>query len=489
MSDKSNPSSNPPPQTPAPNRPALSQPPPPVIQSRTTPVPLFPTLATPKPLPHTRTQPLPAFPPLPALDEEFKEFDSYTVIDIPATTTPSPPIATTSTITSAPPGLTPTIATIHSHITNTSSTNESTEPSPVLNTASIELLQRQVQLQQQQYDQQNLYLQQQVEQMKQALEATQQRNSQLEYQQSYYLNSHVPISNQQATNLSKIISQPEKFSGNTTTLDTWIFSMQNYLMLANVPPQLHVQIAGTYLTGAAATWFAYLAASERETLHSFASLAQLITIYFCPLDQAADARKKLATIKQTGSVSSFNNIFNATVQRLPAMVMEEKIETYRRKLVHELQVHLALTEYTNLIDIMKAAIRIETLLQSRLDTKPRSSFPPAQAQRRTPWNSTPQNNQTVAVHHIQTEEQPGSDDENSVGGTDPEFAINYTGTGTSNGNRLSKLTPAARQHCIDNRLCFRCRKPGHSSRNCTSNKSGNKTNYVPPTQPSKPSFQ
>ena len=32
--------------------------------------------------------------------------------------------------------------------------------------------------------------------------------------------------------------------------------------------------------------------------------------------------------------------------------------------------------------------------------------------------------------------------------------------------KVSKLTPEERKHCVEKKLCFRCRKPGHLSTAC-----------------------
>ena len=34
--------------------------------------------------------------------------------------------------------------------------------------------------------------------------------------------------------------------------------------------------------------------------------------------------------------------------------------------------------------------------------------------------------------------------------------------------KVSKLTPEERKRCIEKKLCFRCRKPGHLSTTCMS---------------------
>jgi hypothetical protein len=342
-------------------------------------------------------------------------------------------------------------------------------------------------------------MQQRMEQLEQSLQQSNMRASQLEYQQSYYLNpgSHTSVNNvsqQQINNLSKIISKPENFNGNTNTLDLFIFSMRNYLLLSNVPPHLHVQTAGTFLTGNAGVWFAYLTPMERSTLTTFDQLATLLTNYFSPLDQQAEARRKLASIKQTSNVNAFNNIFNQTVQRLPNMEMQEKIEQYRRKLNHALQVHLALTEYTTLNEIMKAAVRIESLLYSRTQQTeqvrtPYSSSTSNPFRRPNSFHTSANKSQpnAVAAHHVQMEEQPGSDDDD----INKEHNINFTQANpNSSPNTISKLTPEARQHCIENKLCFRCRKSGHNKFHCPLNSSNRQQNssFQPTQQPSKPSF-
>jgi hypothetical protein len=441
----------------------------------TTPVPRPPP-TIPVPPPST----FPSFQPstLPAVTPSFA--GHYTPRPLPHTyVTPSTPLVTSS----IPFDTSEDYPSDIPLCTITSTT--AAQPLPPIRETSMEpttptQLQQEMESRQHQYDTHTLLLQQQIDQLQQSLEQANQRSSQLEFQQSYFLN------NTQATNtnikLSSIISKPESFSGNVNTFDTFVFSMRNYLLLSSVPPQLHVQTAGTFLTGTAGTWFAYLTPAERNSLTTFDQFATLLTNYFSPLDQQAEARRKLTGIRQTSSVTAFNNIFNQTVQRLPHMEMAEKIEQYRMKLHDDLQVQLALNEYTSLADIMKAAVRIDALLIAR---KPKSSGtfqfnPRQQYSNRKPFtntNASASNTQPVAAHAVQLEDQPGSDED--------EHHVNYTQAAP-----ISKLTPEARQHCIENKLCFRCRKAGHNKFHCPLNSSNRQqtTSFQPSPAPSKSHF-
>ena len=324
-----------------------------------------------------------------------------------------------------------------------------------------------------QFDRITFAMEQRLLQLESALQQANKQNADLQYQQSYYMSHSHPGSESPDHNMAKYIAKPDGFDGDIKTIDVWIFQMRNYLLLSKIPPSAHVQTAGTYLHGAAGQWFTYLSVDDRHQLVSFEAFASMLLTNFRPIDLTADARIRLAKITQTGSVNSFNNLFSSIVQRLPTMDMDEKIYSYRTKLKLELQERLILQEFTDVGSLMKAAVRVETLLQTirAQQTQSQTNRPPNQFGKHKQSTS-------VAVHHLQTDE-PGSSSEEEEG---TSVSLNFIAP--------PKMTPEIRQHCITNNLCFRCRSSGHSSRTCpqfqSSNRNGN--SFKPSTAISKKNF-
>jgi hypothetical protein len=221
--------------------------------------------------------------------------------------------------------------------------------------------------------------------------------------------------------------------------------MRNYLFLSNVHPSAHVQTAGTYLRGNALQWFTFLTPLDRQQIMTnFDSFAAALLKYFRPLDIQADARQRLAKNVQTGSVAAFNNLFLSITQKLPLMDPQEKIDNYRLKLKHEIQLQIATTEFTNLTEMMQATIRIESLLQRNTPSSTNSYRP------RYPYQ--PHSNQpaapTVKVNNVQVEENSNDEFDDPT-----QMHINLNAIRTP----IPKMTDAIKEECRRNKLCFRCR--------------------------------
>ncbi len=464
MSDpNSNPNNQPPPgpppQTPAPSR---HQIPPHAPARPSPPQALFTNYMTPTQLPSQRT----FIPPTSSVP-----FDPVNTDDIPddiplCTITPSQHTQQATTNTFIPNTLN-TIPESHTESSQDqlpehkfeNNSNVPNSSGPHTNSSEIS----EVRKLQRQYDQQTIIMQQKLEQMEKALNQQYERAAQLEYQQSYHINQGHPQydnSNYHDNSIAKLISKPDTFAGESKDIDTWIFSMRNYLFLSNVHPSAHVQTAGTYLRGNAMQWFTFLQPMERQVmLTNFDTFAAALLNYFRPLDIQADARQRLNKITQTGSIAAFNNLFLSITQKLPLMDPQEKIDVYRGKLKYEIQMQIATTEFKNLTEMMKATIRIESLLQRNTPTsnstyKQRYPFPPRTTQQSHQPNST-----AVKVNNIQMEEKYETDQFE----TDTPTQMNLNAMRAP----IPKMTDAIKEECKRLKLCFRCRQSGHGSRNCT----------------------
>lgn len=313
------------------------------------------------------------------------------------------------------------------------------------------------------FDYQMIQAQNEKQALQQALFETNQRLAQAQYEQSFF--RYHPSSNSQSTYVvSKSISKPDPFNGDfKSDADTWIATMRNYLALTNTPVNIQSQVAGTYLKQAAAQWYNTLPVSERSTLVDFETLARMLLVRFRPLDIVGQARRKLAGLTQTGAVDGFNQAFMALMQLLPTMNEEEKIECYRSKLKFELKKQLVTQEYHRLSDIMNVSLRTDALLfehnlvgagQRQNQFKNRPFAPRYRNEQGTPSPTT------VAVNNVKVDQQEQHREYESQS-ADQQVSLNYVAAAPR------PMDEAERQRCRDNRLCFRCRQPGHRSSNCT----------------------
>ncbi len=350
--------------------------------------------------------------------------------------------------------------------------------------------------QKQMFDQTMFLEQQRVQSLAQQVFALQQRSAQLEYERAYYSHQqpqpttmNTNNNNQQSihsinNNISKAISKPDTFDGTATMIDTWIHSMRNYLLLANIPLEQQVPVAQTYLRGQAANWCVHLSATDKlKCLTLDGWFTQLLT-FFRPADAINTARRQLNALMQRGfDLIKFNSKFNQLVQYFPKMEMEEKIMKYREKLDPKLQTLLVSQQYNDLGEIMKAALHVDQAL--KLINEPSTNKSNQRFYSRAPSTMVPVVNQHVQAR-AEYSDEPGSDEEQHV--------VVQNVHSSSKKKVIPKMTEEIRKWCIANNACYRCRAIGHSSKQCTQFKHTNNggttssTKFTPSAAPSKQHF-
>ena len=81
---------------------------------------------------------------------------------------------------------------------------------------------------------------------------------------------------------------------------------------------------------------------------------------------------------------------------------------------------------------------------------------------------------------MSTEQTTASNNDNNNYGThdgdDNNTLTHLHNMNMSRTSTIPKLTPETRDYCRQNRLCFRCRRPGHMATNCTTNNNANNFN-------------
>ena len=287
-----------------------------------------------------------------------------------------------------------------------------------------------------------------------------QQLAQVQYEQSVH-RYHSSSSSQGRYSVAKNISRPEDFIGDSRSdVNTWIATMRNFLALTNTPVEIQSQVAGTFLKQGAAQWYNTLPISQRSQLVDFEALARMILNRFNPLDVVAQARHKLTKLTQTGSVDAFNQRFMQLMQLIPTMNEEERVASYRSKLKMDLQMILVTQNYGSLSDIMNVALRTDALLfennaYSNSHRSNQRSFGGNKNKYRNEQGTASSTPVTVNSVKIDTQEQHYEMENQPQG---QQVPLNFVSP--------KPMDEAERQRCRDNRLCFRCRRPGHISTNC-----------------------
>ena len=175
---------------------------------------------------------------------------------------------------------------------------------------------------------------------------------------------------------------------------------------------------------------------------------------FKPVNAKKVARDKLAVLNQTHSVVRYNSEFQQLCLQINDISEAEKLDKYIRGLKSAIREKVELDEPRTLADAMSKAQRIDSITyHSRMmhGTEHTST----NTYRTSSADSTPME---LGMVHGDKDADTDSEALNAFGTRDsrPGGSSTRSNTGRT-GNRT--FTPR-------NRLCLRCKEPGHIARNC-----------------------
>lgn len=272
-----------------------------------------------------------------------------------------------------------------------------------------------------------------------------------------------------ASRSSKTLGKaPEPFTGQRNLLEDFINDMDIYIELnPSMFPTDNVKILTTtlYLSGQAKEWLRpYLkdyrendaTDQEAETKVMFSSYTafkkQLRTV-FSGEDEIKKAQRRIYEVSQTGSVADFAAKFRGILATL-GWDDEVTIPLFKRGLKKEIQEAYILRKTpSKLTKLIEDAIEIDNNIREfRYNTRagnpvypnlPHRPKPPMNIARpRQPFYGGPM---PMDLDNAQRQRQ-------KPGGFKPKTR--------------GKLTPAERDHRIQNKLCLYCGKPGHIANDC-----------------------
>ena len=255
-------------------------------------------------------------------------------------------------------------------------------------------------------------------------------------------------------------SKPKTYNGSRgMDPEVWLFQFNQYGDINQVPSGNRAKLAATYLEGNAATWWRNLVMQSDDRTGdgiSWFDFQQGLISMFKPVNAKKIARDKLASLKQTNSVTKYNFDFTQLCLEINDINESEKLDKYVRGLKDKIRVEVELAEPTTLAQAMSKAQRIDNI---------------------TYQTYISQHGQHGG-HNFSGYSDSNAMDLSAIGEVNAISSRNgKSNTKTYRCNELQKrgkqFTPAQRlsqeefKYCQANKLCLRCKEPGHVARYCT----------------------
>jgi len=244
-------------------------------------------------------------------------------------------------------------------------------------------------------------------------------------------------------------------------VDRFLQQMQTYLIVCNVPQDKWAYIASTYFDGDVVVWWETHQIATQHRRYTWDDFCDVMRKQFRPLNYKEEARRRLTSMYQGDwTVYEYAQRFYKEVNLLGNMAADDQLYHFRKGLNPEITRAMLNSDLKTLNELVQEASRIETRLKELAAM--RRSFPKALTRADGP---TP-----MEIGALRTQPKPTHRTYKAMA------ALNAADAATDErapaelnaiaSPKLKKLDDAERARCRRDGLCFRCRKPGHTSAAC-----------------------
>lgn len=163
------------------------------------------------------------------------------------------------------------------------------------------------------------------------------------------------------------VREPEVFKGerNALMVESWINSMDLYFQLIKVDHgQDQLLYALSLLRGDAQLWYSQMKVYEAEQLpQDWSDFKVLLRKEFVPINAVIQARDKLASLVQTGSITSYINDFRRLKLQIPDLSHGDALDRFVRGLNKVIRVAVRSRFPATLSEAESLALAIEAAAQ------------------------------------------------------------------------------------------------------------------------------
>lgn len=168
--------------------------------------------------------------------------------------------------------------------------------------------------------------------------------------------------------LCRLVHQPETTDGKSATPMSFVESFEFFAasMGLDMGTSQPVNIAATYLRGAAADWYKQhmleVQAGHAAVFTCWQQFVEAFIRRFSPGDPQERARHRLDTCRQTGSAAAFASTYNTIMLQLPHMDEADRVHNFTMRLKPAVRLQVEMSHPSTLNDAITAAITVDTLM-------------------------------------------------------------------------------------------------------------------------------
>lgn len=281
-------------------------------------------------------------------------------------------------------------------------------------------------------------------------------------------------------------------------IDTWIRRLVKqfeFYGIAVFPTEdARIRYAVMHFEGSAMDWWDKILQSDKDKIVTWDLFVEALHSRFRPMQASHVARLRLATLKQTGTVSAYVNIFQRELTPISDMGTADQIFFFRQGLKPYIAQRVLEKMPKTLHEAMDIAILADahtsksgTGVASHFFQNRNGTSTTSNSQRSTTASSTSSDMDLSAIHQEEVkfpnfhEEEPSS---TASGPTDmhmmrefnrmknelkkfqTEAAISALGSSSSSSSSRIQVSKEEFDYCWKNRLCIKCKKPNHKAKEC-----------------------
>jgi Ty3 transposon capsid-like protein/Zinc knuckle len=249
---------------------------------------------------------------------------------------------------------------------------------------------------------------------------------------------------------------PIRYAGQRdyNTMETWISSVNSYLILSQArPPYIYYALI-PLLEGEAAIWFRYHFPETCASTLTWEVVRDALRLYFAPANKLQRLNDEWLNIRQTSSVPEYAARYSAVAMELTSSGQpipdSMLVHNYIRGLKPRTRLEVQLRDPKTLSEAIAYSDRFDQIAFSRFNKSDRyeyngrSSYVSGQYES----NGEPMQIDTLAIN---------------------ELEIDALRSKTFKTPKLQKLSLEERSHLRKLGACFKCRQPGHMARECPTN--------------------